>query len=478
MRPAPPALRRTRFAGGPRRRPGLAALFCAAVVMATSCGGEGTPILQDALGVTIPPAPDIPEGPLAPELADDLDLIFGDLGNTVDTAAIGRVGESGDPRAAWLLSDLLRFVHRGHVVDAAVAAFERLTGTEVPVDPWASWLLITNWLIGWDLPAPPGYLHWKRLLFEFAEPGWAPFFADEDADVDWRLISWGGVFVDGRPLDAVRFPCPEGCIPALDGPAVTDAAGGDWYPDDRLVFGVVIGGEARAYPKHIMEFHELVNDTLGGRRVGVVYCTLCASAQAYLTDAVPPGFEPLELRTSGLLSRSNKVMFDFHTYSMFDTFTGRAISGSLQDAGLELEMISVRTSTWGDWKAAHPGTTIVARDGGINKVYADDPLQGRDDQGPIFPVGAVDPRLPVQQMVLGVLAPDGTALAFPVQQAADELAAGRPVEMAGVRVTTDGAGLGAAALDGALLASHQAFWFAWSQFHPGTAVWAPIDPGG
>ena len=452
-----------------------AALVGVLTLLAVSCSGEAAPAARDSLGGTIPPAPRVPTGPLSPSLAADLDVIFGDLGNTVDDEAIARVGESGDARAAWLLSDLLRFVHRGHVTDAAVAAFESLTGTEIPADPWMSWLLITNWLIGWDLPAPPGYLHWKRLLFEFAEPGWAPLFADEDADVDWRLVTWGGVFIDDRPLDAVRWPCPDGCIPALDDPAVTDAAGGDWYPDDRLVFGVVVGGEARAYPKNIMEVHELVNDTLGGRRVGVVYCTLCASAQAYLTDAVPLGSEPLELRTSGLLARSNKVMYDFHTLSLFDTFTGRAVSGPLQDAGLVLEMVSVRTSTWGAWKAAHPDTTIVARDGGIHRSYPEEPLQGRDDQGLIFAVGAVDPRLPVQQMVLGVVAPEGTLLAFPVEQAAGELAAGRPVELAGVRVTTDGAGLLAETLDGQPLASHQAYWFAWSQFHPGTAVWAPID---
>jgi hypothetical protein len=90
----------------------------------------------------------------------------------------------------------------------------------------------------------------------------------------------------------------------------------------------------------------------------------------------------------------------------------------------------------------------------------------------------VDPRLPVQQMVLGVLAPDGSALAFPVDQAAAALAAGQAVVMAGVQVTTDGAGLGAETLDGQSLATHQAFWFAWSQFHPGTALWAPVDVGG
>jgi hypothetical protein len=52
------------------------------------------------------------------------------------------------------------------------------------------------------------------------------------------------------------------------------------------------------------------------------------------------------------------------------------------------------------------------------------------------------------------------------------------VEEAGVRVITDGAGLGAETLDGEPIATHQAFWFAWSQFHPGTGVWTGVTIGG
>ena len=201
-------------------------------------------------------------------------------------------------------------------------------------------------------PAPPGYVRWKRIPFEIIEPDWAPFFGDADTAIDWRLVSWGGVLIDDRPLSQVSAPCPAVCIPALDNPAVTDEDGGDWYADERLIFGVVVNGEARAYPKHIMEIHEMVNDTLGERRIGIPYCTLRGSAQAYFTDRVPPRFQTLELRTSGLLARSNKVMFDLHTFSAFDTFRGLATSGPLQDAGYALEMLTIVTSGWGAWKAA------------------------------------------------------------------------------------------------------------------------------
>jgi hypothetical protein len=441
--------------------------------------GDG-PDLQGA-GVTadgepIPPAPPVIGGELEPSVEAELDLVVADLRPTMDPAAVIRLGGSGDVRVAWLVVDLMRFIQHGPVGEAAIEAFERLTDTTItgPV-PWRQ---ATDWLIAWDLPAPPGYVGWKREMFVSIDPALERFFEDAGAAVDWRWVTWGGVFADDRPMANAHLPC-LGCIPALVDPAVTDTTGGGWFPDDGVVFGLVVDGEARAYPLHLMEFHELVNDSIGGRRVGIPYCTLCRSAQAYLTDAVPGSDGRVELRTSGLLLRSNKMMFDLHTGSLFETFTGRAVSGPLRVAAVTLEMITVRTSTWGEWKAAHPHTTIVAEDGGIGRRYDDDPLAGRDADGPVFPVGDVDPRLLAHEIVLGVVAPDGCAWAFPAAAANTTLGAGGVVEAGGVRVTSEGGGLGAESLDGTALSSHEAFWFAWSQFHPGTALWgaAGVDRG-
>ncbi len=241
-----------------------------------------------------------------------------------------------------------------------------------------------------------------------------------------------------------------------------------------MVFGVTIGEESRAYPKNQMEVHEMVNDTLGGRRIGMPYCTLCGSAQAYFTDQVPDGVETPVLRTSGLLSRSNKVMYDLLTGSVFDTFTGEAVSGPLREAGVRLAQATVVSSTWGAWKEAHPDTTIIAEDGGLGRSYPLDPLRGRDDGGPIFPVGDVDIRLGVQDLVVGVELEDGTAVAFPRQAALSVIDSGGEVIALGVQLVKDGGGLRAIAVaDGSEIAAHQAFWFAWSQFWPGTVLWSP-----
>lgn len=414
---------------------------------------------------TYPPAPDAPEGPLDPTTAEGLDLLLEEVfTQEFDSSHVNRVVDGGDPRAAWVIADLLRFYPTGPDRDELVAAFTRLTGAE-----WVPTLVDYVWaynnLLAWDLPAWEGYADVKEQMYAFLTEDWAPFFVDDD-NMDWRPVLWGGVRIDDRPFDS-NLPC--NCIPALENPATTDAAGGDWYPDERVVFGVVVGNEALALPKHQMEVHEMVNTTLGGRDLGIPYCTLCGSAQAYFTDNVP-GHDRLVLRTSGLLTRSNKVTYELNTRSVIETFTGEARTGPLAVEGITLEQVSVVASTWGDWKEGHPGTRIIARDGGIGRAYNFDPLGDRDANGPIFPVGNVDPRLPVQENVVGVITPDGTPVAFPTAAAAAHLQSGGVIEIEGVTaMLTDGVRVFDA--NGNELVSHQSFWFAWSQFHPTTLVW-------
>ena len=432
--------------------------------------------LRNFLGYEFPPAPDTPTGPIDQLTVDILEVIWAglELGG-FDGGLVASLADSGDARLAWILSDLLRFFYIGDIHDGAVSAFQRLTGARLNDDPVAErsrWQSVTDHLIAWDLPAFDGYADYKHRLFLLVEPRWEPLFADPDSTIDWRLLSWGGVRIDDRAFGDQRV-CAQGCIPALDNPAVTDAAGGSWYSDDGLVFAVVINGEARAYPRHIMEIHEMVNDTLGGRRIGMPYCTLCGSAQAYFTDDVPAGVETPVLRTSGLLARSNKVMYDLVTKSVFDTFTGEAVSGPLREQGVVLNQATVVTTTWGEWKAAHPDTTIIAEDGGIGRRYPLDPLRGRDDDGPIFPIGDMDDTLGVHDQVFGVVLDDGTPVAFPVTAAAAALQAGRDVELAGVTLRLDGGGVRAVDPAGDEIEGHQAFWFAWSQFMPDTLLWQP-----
>jgi len=415
--------------------------------------------------------PDVPTGELAPEVLDAVDVLLGQrlLDRIIDELsfdAIETIAESGDPRVSWWLADLQRIANNPELSDALRAAQETLLG--VDIDPLRSWGSTTDQLIGWDIPAPPNYLAYKRNVYIVIEPKWEPLFED-GTDIDWRILSWGGVFIDDRPFGETDNPC--NCIPAADNPITTNSAGGDeWLDEDTIVFGVSINGDSRAYPRSIMEVREMVNDTLGGRDFAMPYCTLCGSAQVYFTDEIADGIARPVLRTSGLLSRSNKVMYDVNTFSIFDTFLGKAVSGPLLDAGVELDQHSVVTTTWGRWKVDHPETDVLDITLANGRPQSD--LRNtRDGDGPIFPIGQVDDRLPVQEDVLGVLTASGDPVAFHVNSALAALERGEFIEVDGINLILDGGGVRAIDSDGNDLGGHQAFWFAWSQFYPNTDLW-------
>ncbi len=448
-------------------------VVAAAVLFLAACGESSSPV-GDGAGprATIEdrPSPPIAVAELDPEVDHALDLLIDRVRYEGPNAAVDVVEATGDARLAWMIADVLRFAWDPALAERLTTAYATLTGVEV--DPERPWSSAVDQLMIWDIPAPPSYFEKKRRLFTSVDERWAPLF-DPSADIDWRFVGWGGVFIDDRPLGELDN-CFRGCIPALDDPPVSDATGGDWYPDDAVVFGVEIEGEYRAYPKNIMEIHEMVNDTVGGRRIGLPYCTLCGSAQVYFTDRVDgrPLDDPFVLRTSGLLIRSNKMMYELASGSYIDTFTGEAITGELRDNRVVLEQASVVTATWGEWRAAHPETTIVTADAGRGRTYPLDPLQGRDDDGPIFPIGSVDPRLDEQEPVLGVIGRSGRAVAFPVREVRAALDRAETVSLDGIDVVEDADGLRARRSDGGDASGHQAFWFAWSQFHPDTLLWS------
>ena len=395
---------------------------------------------------------EVPDGSLGRRVRKELDRLFADP-SFLSLGDVGVVAAGGDPRAAWPLVDLLRFHQGGPLERDLVRALRKLVGSKLGSD----WVGYTDLLLLADIPAPRGYLRWKRALFLAAGPSWEPFFSS-GADLDWRNVTWGGVFRDA--------------IPRLDSPRVVSGGSGSWLPDDDIVFGVVSDGEPRAYPRRVLEVHEIVNDELGGRRLAVTYCTLCGTAVAYAADGVPRTDGPLVFATSGLLQRSNKLMYDEQTESLFEQFTGVGVVGPLR--GVQLERLPLSVTTWKEWRAVHPETTIVAADAGDDPTYEPEPLEGRDSDGPIFPVGERDERLAAQEPVVGTITPRGQPVAFPAQLARKALREGRPVTMGCVTLGFDGGSVTASWDEaGTTLSTQESFWFAWSQFHPGTLLWSP-----
>ena len=304
---------------------GAVAVLFAAVVAPALVAQEG-PDLPNYVIAQFGVPPIVPEGPLAAPLQQAMETLVIDAQNQSiwqpgERETFDAIAASGDPRLAWILSDMMRFAWKPEFADALAETATAVMGLELQTN--RRWAEITDHLIAWDIPDYPGYLDHKAEIFTNYLMGQERIFVP--GDVDWRLVSWGGVNIDGRPYDRTDIPCH--CIPAADNPEVSSAAEATWLANDDIVFGIVINGEARAYPRQIMEVREMVNDTLGGRDLGIPYCTLCGSAQAYFTDDLPEGIERPVLRTSGLLIRSNKLMYDITTHSVMDTFTGEALTG-------------------------------------------------------------------------------------------------------------------------------------------------------
>jgi len=197
-------------------------------------------------------------------------------------------------------------------------------------------------------------------------------------------------------------PPPDG-IPAIDEPKFVRASSATFLEDDEPVLAIEVDGEARAYPIQIMTWHEIVNDTIGGRPVTVSYCPLCNSAIAYdrrLGDRI------LDFGTSGLLYQSGLVMYDRQTESLWSHFTGEAVIGTL--TGEELDLIPMSTVSWSDWLDANADGLVLSRDTGHRRSYGENPYPGYDDvdDPPFAFEGEVDGRLAAKERVVGIRGDD------------------------------------------------------------------------
>jgi len=91
-------------------------------------------------------------------------------------------------------------------------------------------------------------------------------------------------------------------------------------------------------------------DRLGGVDLTIVYCTLCGTVVPY--ESTVAGRQ-LRFGTSGLLYRSNKLMFDEETASLWSALEGVPVVGPLAGSGIRLPFHAVVTTTWGEWKREH-----------------------------------------------------------------------------------------------------------------------------
>lgn len=311
--------------------------------------------------------------------------------------AIAGLIARGKPDAAGVLIDLmLYFPDDGDTMAAALRGF---SGQSIGTD-WAAWMV---WLEGQSsYTSFDGYATFKALLLSQLDPNFQDFLRPGSPHtIRLEEVVWGGVSKDG--------------IPALVEPAFVAARDADWLWDGEPVFGVEIAGDVRAYPHRVMDWHEMANDTVGGVPLALAYCTLCGSGVLYETMVMGRD-RPFEFGSSGLLYRSNKLMYDRETHSLWNHFTGRPVVGALAVSGIELRTRPLAVMRWMDWKRRHPQTKVLSLDTGHRRDYEPGKPYGAyfSSPGLMFPARTADVRLKPKDIVFVVRLDQGRR-AWPVK---------------------------------------------------------------
>jgi hypothetical protein len=283
---------------------------------------------------------------------------------------IAGIAAAGDARFVAPLVDLMRFARGTGEQALIVTTLQRIAGPRAPSASWPDWVEFVGRRE--DLKPPPGYAGWKGALHAAIDPRLGDFLREgAPARVRIEEVQWGGVTVDG--------------IPALVNPRLLEARAANWLDERDAVFGVALGGEQRAYPLRIMDWHEMANDVVGGVPVALAYCTLCGSGVLFRAEA---GGRRFEFGSSGYLFRSNKLMYDRQTNSLWNHLTGEPVIGELAAGALRLERLPLVLTSWGEWKRQHPRTKVLDLETGHPRDYAAGAAYGRyfASRGTMFPV--------------------------------------------------------------------------------------------
>jgi hypothetical protein len=286
------------------------------------------------------------------------------------------------------------------------------------------------------------------------------------------------------PFDEIQSGgVPKDGIPSIDDPQFAPVAERtNWLSDREPVIGLVIDGDARAYPLRILTWHEIVNDTVGGTPVAVTYCPLCNAAIVF--EATPVD-QRLTFGTTGKLRHSDLVMYDRQTGTWWQQFSGRAIVG--HHTGDKLTFVPARLESWGEFQKRHPdGRVLVPRDPNA-RPYGQNPYAGYDSaERPFLYSGPMPEKLPAMARVVVVdweawaldlvrekrrIETDSHVIAWTAGQAsaldAREIAQGRDVGTVTVRKKT---------ADGLIDAVYDVtFAFVFKAFHP-DGIWH-VDDG-
>lgn len=219
----------------------------------------------------------------------------------------------------------------------------------------------------------------------FTGPGPADWLVPKDEVLD------GGVGIDGIPsVDHPKFSTPEEIGP---------------YYDNNLVLGFINNGVVKAYPHPILDWHEIVNDEIGGLPLAITYCPLTGTGIGW--SRTIGGFTTT-YGVSGLLYNNNLMPYDRRTLSTWSQQRNECVNGNL--VSRKPETYTMIETNFATWKKAFPETQVMNGDTGFDRAYAFYPYDDYKTNNDLlfYPLQPKDDRLASKERVLGVLIGEAT----------------------------------------------------------------------
>jgi hypothetical protein len=188
---------------------------------------------------------------------------------------------------------------------------------------------------------------------------------------------------------------------AIHKPEFVTASKATFLQDDDILLGVSSGKIARAYPAADLAQHGAVSDTMPDGPISVTWCGVCNTGVVFRADVKG---RTLHFQYDRMVG-ANEVQKDLETGSSWQQATGEAIDGPLKGSRLTLYP-AVRT-TWAEWRKRYPQSSVLK------------PLPGYAERMPTIskriksvtrvgpegtPNGALtlDKRLPARETVAGL----------------------------------------------------------------------------
>jgi hypothetical protein len=247
-----------------------------------------------------------------------------------------------------------------------------------------------------------------------------------------------------------------------------------------LVVGVEINSEFRAYPLHVLNVHEVVNDTIDGTPI-TVYWNWPSGYVGVFERII--GGEEVSFGLSGLSGNGAMLLYpqaeEVGGEQLFSPILGRSVTGD----SVQLKPVTHEVTSWKSWFSRHPDTTSLAPDEQFKKRYRKgDPRQYFLNDTIYFPVNPMpEDGVNPKTHIIVVQTEEGDDVVYTIQDLVD--AAGQDNEITldimGTQISflVGTAPLFAFAKDATnkTIPSQRSLWFTWYANHPDAVISSPIS---